>query len=52
MTKSYQISKDMDIETMPHVMYFTGNSDTTTKINQVPYQTIQRKWYVYCQIDE
>ena len=41
MTKSYQISKDMDIETMPHVMYFTGNSDTVTKINQVPYQTIQ-----------
>ena len=31
----------MDIETMPHVMYFTGNSDTVTKINQVPYQTIQ-----------
>ena len=41
MTKSYQISKDMDIETMPHAMYFTGNSDSVTKINQVPYQTIQ-----------
>ena len=41
MTKSYQISKDMDIKTMPHAMYFTGNSDTVTKINQVPYQTIQ-----------
>ena len=41
MTKSYQFSKDMDIETMPHMMYFTGNSDTVTKINQVPYQTIQ-----------
>ena len=41
MTKSYQISKDMDIETMPHVMYFTGNSDAVTKINQVPYHTIQ-----------
>ena len=41
MTKSYQISKDMDIETMPHTMYFTGNSDTVTKINQIPYQTIQ-----------
>ena len=40
-TKSYQISKDMDIETKPHVMYFTGNSDTVTKINQIPYQTIQ-----------
>ena len=31
----------MDIETMPHAMYFTGNPDTVTKINQVPYQTIQ-----------
>ena len=41
MTKSYQISKDMDIETMPHAMYFTGNSDTVTKINQVLYQTIE-----------
>ena len=39
-TKSYQISKDMDIETMPHTMYFTGNIDTVTKINHVPYQTI------------
>ena len=39
-TKSYQISKDMDIETMPHTMYFTGDLDTFTKINQVPYQTI------------
>ena len=41
MTKSYHISKDMDRETMPHAMYFTGNSDTVTKINQIPYQTIQ-----------
>ena len=40
-TKSYQISKDMDIETMPHTMYFTGDFDTVTKINQVPYQTIE-----------
>ena len=32
--------KDMDIETMPHAMYFTGNTDTVTKINHVPYQTI------------
>ena len=40
-TKSYQISKDMDIETMPHTMYFNGDSDTVTKINQVPYQTIE-----------
>ena len=41
MTKSYQISKDMDIETMPHAMYFTGDSDTVTKINHVPYQMIE-----------
>ena len=41
MTKNYQISKDTDIETMPHAMYFTGNPDTVTKINQVPYQTIE-----------
>ena len=40
-TKSYQISKDMDIDTMPHAMYFTGDSDTVTKINQVPYQMIE-----------
>ena len=40
MTKSYQISKDMDIETMPHAMYFTGDLDTVTKINHIPYQTI------------
>ena len=30
MTKSYQISKDMDIETMPHAMYFTDDLDTVT----------------------
>ena len=41
MTKSYQISKDVDIETMPHAMYFTHNLDTVTKINHVPYQTIE-----------
>ena len=40
-TKSYQISSDMDIETMPHAMYFSGNTHTVTKINHVPYQTIQ-----------
>ena len=40
MAKSYQISKDMDIETMPHAKYFTGNVDTVIKINHVPYQTI------------
>ena len=31
----------MDIETMPHAMYFTGDSNTATKINQVPYLTIE-----------
>ena len=31
----------MDIETMPHAMYFSGNTHTVTKINHVPYQTIQ-----------
>ena len=40
-TQSYQISSDMDIETMPHAMYFDGNASTVTKINQVSYQTIQ-----------
>ena len=40
-TESYQFSKDMDIETMPHAMYFNGYSDTVTKINQVLYQTIE-----------
>ena len=30
----------MDIETMPHAMYFSGNRETITKINQVPYQVI------------
>ena len=39
--KSYQISTDMDIETMPHAMYFSGNTHTVTKIIYVPYQTIQ-----------
>ena len=41
MTKSYQISKDMNIQTMPHAIYFTGNLDTVTKINHVLYQTIE-----------
>ena len=40
-TKSYQISKDMDIEMMPHAMYITGDLDTITKINHIPYQTIE-----------
>ena len=30
----------MDIEAMPHAMYFTGNTDTVTKINHVRCQTI------------
>ena len=38
--KSYQISSEMDIETMPHTMYFSSNNETITKINQVPYQVI------------
>ena len=40
-TQRYQISLDMDIEHMPHAMYFTGNRSTVTKTNHVPYQTIQ-----------
>ena len=39
-TKSYKISSKMDIETMPHAMYFSSNKETITKINQVPYQVI------------
>ena len=40
-TKSYQISSEMDIKTMPHAMYFSGNPETVTKIIHVPYQTVQ-----------
>ena len=39
-TKRYHISSEMDIETMPHAMYFPGNKETIIKINQVPYQVI------------
>ena len=39
-TKTYLILQNMDIETMPHTMYFSGDFKTVTKINQVPYQTI------------
>ena len=39
-TKSYQISIEMDIETMPHMIYFSGKSETVTKINHVLYQTV------------
>ena len=40
-TKSYQILTEMDIETIPHAMYFSGNAKTVTKIIHVPYQTVQ-----------
>ena len=40
-TQIYQISLDMDIETISHSMYFDGNASTVTKMNQVPYQPIQ-----------
>ena len=40
MTKSYQISTEMDIETMFHAIYFSGNIEIFTKINQFSYQTI------------
>ena len=40
MTESYKIPKDMDIETMPHTMYFMGDPDSVTNINHIPYQTI------------
>ena len=39
-TKSYEISSEMDIETMPHTMYFSGSIKAFTKINHIPYQTI------------
>ena len=31
----------MNIETMPHAMYFFGNKKTIAKINQVPHQVIE-----------
>ena len=31
----------MDIETMPHAMYLSGNKETIAKINQIPYQVIE-----------
>ena len=31
----------MDVETMPHVMYFSSSIEAVTKINHVPYQTIE-----------
>ena len=41
MTKNYQISSEMDIKTMPHAMFFSGSIEAVTKINYVPYQTIE-----------
>ena len=41
MTKIYKISSEMDIKTMPHAMYFSGSIEAVTKINHVPYQTIE-----------
>ena len=40
-TKSYQISSEMDVETMTHAMYFSGSNEAFAKINHVPYQTIE-----------
>ena len=40
-TKSYQISSEMDVETMSHAMYFSGSKETIAKVNQVPYQIIE-----------
>ena len=39
--KSYQISSEIDVETMPHAMYFSGSIEAVTQINHVPYQTIE-----------
>ena len=41
MNKRYQISSEMDVETMPHAMYFSGSIKAVTKINHVPYQKIE-----------
>ena len=38
-TKGYQISSEMDVETMPHAMYFSGSNEAIAKINQLQYQT-------------
>ena len=40
-TKNYQISSEMDVETMPHAMYFSGSKETIVKPDQVPYQIIE-----------
>ena len=49
-TKNYQISSEMDIETMPHAMYFSGSNEAIAKINQVPYQTIEYDDKGMCQV--
>ena len=40
-TKHYQISSEMDVETLPHAVYFSGSQENIAKINQVPYQIIE-----------
>ena len=40
-TKNYKISSEMVIEIMPHTRYFSGSIEAVTKINHVPYQTIE-----------
>ena len=37
MTKSYEITSEMEVETMPHAIYFLGSIEAVTKINHVPY---------------
>ena len=39
--KNYQISSEMDVETMLHAMYFSHSIETLITINHVPYQTIE-----------
>ena len=40
MPPKQNIQPQDELETMPHAMYFTGDLDTVTKINHIPYQTI------------
>ena len=39
-TQSYQISSDMNIETMPHAMYFDGNATRLTMFHTKIYSTM------------
>ena len=46
LTNAYMIQSQLKVITylqkwMPHTMYFSGNIETVTKINHVPYQTIE-----------